>query len=162
MPIQEFGSNKRYSLKQALPHSLEHSPIYAMPYQAFDGMYRKETDARYLSVGISQWSRDDISLKVMRYRNQWSRQAEELPLHRVVDTSIFLAKVLFDRENDSVEVERSLFTDQHDGFRIEKESISGKDEESFNEFLSEHTPALRERFNKLYQLLSTLKVQGKL
>lgn len=162
MPVQEFGAKQNYKVSQPLPRNLEHRPLYAMPYQPFDGKYIGDTDARYLSIGISQWSREDVSLKIMRYASQWSRQAEELPLHRVVDTSIFLAKVLFDEADHAVEIERGLFENQPEGFRVEREACDANDVASFDAFLSKHEPALRDRFNKLHQLLSNLKAQGKL
>ena len=95
MPFKEFGNDANFAPKVDLPMHLAHKPVYAMPYQKFDGIYIGETDARYLSVGLAQWGHHDLSLKVMRHTGtQWSRQAEELPLHRVLDASIFLIKAL--------------------------------------------------------------------
>jgi hypothetical protein len=133
-----------------------------MPYKQFDGWRGAETDTRYLSIGISQWSAKEVSLKIMRYKEQWSRQSEELPLHRVIDSSIFLAKVLLDRDKQSVEMERSLFTNQPEGFRIKEEPASDQDKSQFDSVLNGNDKALRDRFNKLYQMLSNLKAQGKL
>jgi hypothetical protein len=162
MPIEEFGGKNNYKITPPLPQHLEHQPIYAMPYQPFDGMYRKNTDARYLSVGLSQWGHEDLSLKIMRYRDQWSRQSEEIPLHRVIDSTVFLAKVLLDRDQQSVEIERNLFVDQPEGFRVREESVAATDIQKFEAFLETHNDELKERFNKLFQLLSSLKTQGKL
>lgn len=162
MPIKEFGDQSNYKIIPSLPQNLEHRPIYAMPYQPFDGMYRKSTDARYLSVGLSQWGHEDLSLKIMRYRDQWSRQSEEIPLHRVIDSTVFLAKVLLDREHQSVEIERNLFVDQPEGFQVREESVAAADIQKFEAFLEAHNDDLKKRFNKLFQLLSSLKAQGKL
>lgn len=162
MPIQEFGSTNEYSVKPPLSHRLSHKPVYAMPYWHFDGMYSKGTDAKYISVGLSQWGDTDLSLKIMRHDNQWSPQSEEIPLHRVIDSTIFLAKVLLDRENQSVEVERNLFVNQQKGFLVKQETVDTKEQNRFDTFLNNHDVNLKARFNKLYQLLSNLKTQGKL
>lgn len=162
MPIEEFAAKENYAVSPPLPKHLDHQPVYAMPYKQFDGWREGVTDTRYLSIGISQWSTDEVSLKIMRYKEQWSRQSEELPLHRVIDSSIFLAKVLLDRDEQSVEIERNLFTNQSEGFRIQEELVSAQEKSQFDNFLTEHDDALRERFNKLYQMLLSLKAQGKL
>jgi len=162
MPIEEFAAKINYSVSPTLPENLEHRPIYAMPYEPFDGKYIGNTDARYLSVGLSQWARKDVSLKIMRYTTQWSRQSEELPLHRVIDSSIFLAKVLLDRDKHGVEIERNLFSNQPEGFLIQEEPVTAQDQAKFDSFLDEHGDVLKDRFNKLYQMLSNLKIQGKL
>lgn len=162
MPIEEFASKDNYAVSPPLPKHLDHQPVYAMPYKQFDGWRKGETDARYLSIGISQWSAKEVSLKIMRHKEQWSRQSEELPLHRVIDSSIFLAKVLLDRDKRGVEIERSLFTNQPEGFRIQEEPITAQDKIQFDTFLDGNEDALKDRFNKLYQMLSNLKAQGKL
>lgn len=162
MPIEEFAAKDNYAVSPLLPKHLDHQPVYAMPYKKFDGWREGETDTRYLSIGISQWSADEVSLKIMRYKEQWSRQSEELPLHRVIDSSIFLAKVLLDRDKQSVEIERNLFTNQPEGFRIQEEPVAAQDKIQFDAFLNGNDEALRDRFNKLYQMLSNLKAQGKL
>jgi hypothetical protein len=162
MPIEEFAAKQNYAVSPSLPKHLDHQPVYAMPYKQFDGWREGETDTRYLSIGISQWSTNEVSLKIMRYKDQWSRQSEELPLHRVIDSSIFLAKVLLDRDKQSVEIERSLFTNQPEGFRIQEEPVGAQEKSQFDSFLNGNEKALRDRFNKLYQMLSNLKAQGKL
>lgn len=157
MPFEEFGGRTNYSTNPDLPHHLEHKPVYAIPYEKFDGIYQGGTDARYLSVGISQWSEEDLSLKIMRHTGtQWTRQAEELPLHRVIDATIFLAKVLLDEENSTIEFERNLFLNQASGIRITKESISDEQQENYNVYLDEHIDLLKARFKSLYLLLDML------
>ena len=48
------------------------------------------------NVGLAQWNdrgRVDIAAKVWRYTGEkWSRQSEELPLHRVIDLAILIAR----------------------------------------------------------------------
>ena len=49
-----------------------------------------------LSLGLAQWNdrgKVDISAKVWRYTGEkWSRQSEELPLHRVLDLAILVCR----------------------------------------------------------------------
>ena len=73
-----------------IPTSLKHKPvIVAEDYDHIDGRSAYQTDAKGLSLGLAQWNdrgRVDISAKVWRYTGEkWSRQSEELPLHRVLD-----------------------------------------------------------------------------
>ncbi|VVP26553.1 hypothetical protein PS876_04112 [Pseudomonas fluorescens] len=161
MPIEEFAAKDNYAVSPSLPMHLDHQPVYAMPYKQFDGWRAGNTDTRYLSIGISQWSADEISLKIMRHKDKWSRQSEELPLHRVVDSSIFLAKVLLDRHNESIDIEPDLFTNQSHGFRIHKEPITHHDKDQFENAWGRHEPALKDRFDTLYRMLAQLKAQGK-
>ena len=163
MPYREFGNDANFAPEIDLPLHLEHKPVYAMPYQKFDGIYRGDTDARYLSVGLAQWGHNDLSLKVMRHTGtQWTRQAEELPLHRVFDAAIFLTKVLIDNENNKIEIERQSFEGQNAAMQIIRESLSMQDEQYFDEYLLKYGDLLRGRIKSLYQTLDGLKTKGKL
>ena len=76
-----------------IPTTLKHKPvIVAEDYEQIDGRAAYETDAKGLSLGLAQWNdrgKGDISAKVWRYTGEkWSRQSEELPLHRVLDLAI--------------------------------------------------------------------------
>ena len=163
MPIEEFGSNDEFSTKPSLPHQLEHKPIYAIPYEKFDGIYAGDTDARYLSVGTSQWSDEDVSLKIMRHTGEkWTRQAEELPLHRVIDSAIFIAKVLFDEDSNTVEIEKNLFKGQTSGIKIQKEETSTAQQKYYDNFMSTNGDLLKDRFKSLFLMLDSLNKKGKL
>lgn len=84
-----------------------------------------------------------------------------MPLHRVIDSTLFLAKVLLDRENKSVEIERNLFVNQKKGFLVKQESVTPSEQDRFDNFLKEYDGDLKARFDTLYQLLNSLKTQGK-
>ena len=76
-----------------IPTTLKHKPvIVAEDYEQIDGRAACGTDAKGLSLGLAQWNdrgRVDVSAKVWRYTGEkWSRQSEELPLHRVLDLAI--------------------------------------------------------------------------
>jgi len=80
-----------------IPTHLSHKPIIGVKDYNDD-------DAQALSIGLAQWPNDEnaISAKVFRYSEdsgRWSRQSEELPLHRVIDLSILIiASFLIDEK----------------------------------------------------------------
>jgi len=88
-----------------IPTTLKHKPvIVAEDYSRIDGRSAYDTDAQGLSLGLAQWNdrgRVDISAKVWRYTGEkWSRQSEELPLHRALDLAILICRAQqFFREN---------------------------------------------------------------
>lgn len=104
-----------------IPATLKHKPvIVAEDYHNIDGIYAGEaSDAKGLSIGLAQWNnrgKVDISAKVWRYTGEkWSRQSEELPLHRVLDLAILITKTkdylaqayrfpkLYDEESTEIE-----------------------------------------------------------
>jgi len=82
-----------------IPTTLKHKPVIVSEnYDRIDGRSARNTDAMGLSMGLAQWNdrgKIDISAKVWRYTGEkWSRQSEELPLHRILDLSILLCRSL--------------------------------------------------------------------
>ncbi|MEL7658472.1 MAG: DUF6530 family protein [Bacillota bacterium] len=80
-----------------IPTSLKHKPVIVSEnYENVDGRYAYQSDAKGLSLGLAQWTdrgKVDISAKVWRYTGEkWSRQSEELPLHRVLDLAILVCR----------------------------------------------------------------------
>ena len=80
-----------------IPVSLKHKPVIVVDnYEQVDGRYAYDSDAKGLSLGLAQWNdrgKLDISAKVWRYTGEkWSRQSEELPLHRVLDLALLICK----------------------------------------------------------------------
>lgn len=80
-----------------IPTTLKHKPVIAVEnYENVDGRQAYSSDAKGLSLGLAQWNergRVDISAKVWRHTGgKWSRQSEELPLHRVLDLAILVCK----------------------------------------------------------------------
>lgn len=112
------------------PTHLSHKPIvHVQKYGSMDAQFSNETDAQSLSIGFAQWDKEldvserAISAKVWRYSKdgaKWSRQSEELPIHRVIDLSILLFASLIKDENvdlpDSNLGER-LITSQEENFK---------------------------------------------
>lgn len=78
-----------------IPTSLKHKPVYVVEnYEDVDGRSAYKSDTKGISLGLAQWNdrgRVDISAKVWRYTGEkWSRQSEELPLHRVLDLALLI------------------------------------------------------------------------
>ncbi|SHI79451.1 DUF6530 family protein [Lutispora thermophila] len=103
-----------------IPTNLKHKPVIVSEnYENVDGRYAYNTDAKGLSLGLAQWNdrgKVDISAKVWRYTGEkWSRQSEELPLHRVLDLAILVCRAklyfreayryekLYDQENPVID-----------------------------------------------------------
>jgi hypothetical protein len=80
-----------------IPVTLRHKPVIVVEdYEKVDGRYAYDTDAKGLSLGLAQWNdrgRVEISAKVWRHTGEkWSRQSEELPLHRVLDLALLVCR----------------------------------------------------------------------
>ena len=80
-----------------IPTSLKHKPVIVSEnYENVDGRNAYNSDAKGLSLGLAQWNdrgKVDISAKVWRHTGEkWSRQSEELPLHRVLDLAILVCR----------------------------------------------------------------------
>ena len=80
-----------------IPTTLKHKPVIVSEnYENVDVSYAYNSDAKGLTLGLAQWNdrgRVDISAKVWRYTGEkWSRQSEELPLHRVLDLAILVCR----------------------------------------------------------------------
>ncbi|MDD2553285.1 MAG: DUF6530 family protein [Desulfotomaculaceae bacterium] len=80
-----------------IPTSLKHKPVIVCEnYENVDGRQAYNSDAKGLSLGLAQWNdrgKVDISAKVWRHTGEkWSRQSEEMPLHRVLDLAILVCR----------------------------------------------------------------------
>ena len=80
-----------------IPTELTHKPfIMSEDYDRIDGRKANHSDAKGLSLGLAQWNQRgkvDISAKVWRHTvGKWSRQSEELPLHRVLGLAILIVR----------------------------------------------------------------------
>ncbi|EPL9663837.1 DUF6530 family protein [Klebsiella sp. GG_Kp154] len=89
-----------------IPTHLKHKPILEVPnYDDIDGPYAGDSDAKGLSIGIAQWNKagcTELSAKVWRNPgDKWSRQSEELPLHRVIDLASLICIAMDYCRNDN-------------------------------------------------------------
>ena len=155
-----------------IPTELKHKPvIVAEDYESIDGRMAGKSDAKGLSLGLAQWNdrgKVDISAKVWRYTGEkWSRQSEELPIHRVLDLCILTTRAmcylrdvyrqdkLFDPQNTQI---------GHIGLQGDAMSIDicadnpkiDEDLELFMQALRHDDELLSERFAVLSQLLKEL------
>lgn len=92
-----------------VPNHLKHKPIVVLEnYNRVDGIYANKTDAKGLSIGLAQWNdvhEEELSAKVWRHTGdggQWSRQSEELPLHRVFDLASLLCASIYYVDNNKL------------------------------------------------------------
>jgi hypothetical protein len=82
-------------MKTPDPYSLKHKPVFLLPYEEHDGPFARETDCKFLSVGWAQYDPGGISVKTLRHTDiKWSRQSEELPIHRAIDLVLLLANAV--------------------------------------------------------------------
>ena len=75
-----------------IPTHLKHKPIIVVnDYEKIDSIYANHSDVKALSIGEAQYDNNQISLKVWRHTGKkWSRQNEEIPIHRNIDLTILL------------------------------------------------------------------------
>ncbi len=152
--------------QNAVPKHLAHKPMYSLPYMEYDGFYVPDTDARWLTVGLSQWAPTDWSVKILRYVNdRWSRQSEELPLHRPIDMVILLTLILLGQQN----IAPGTFHNQRNEEHIECHPIPAeysRDKRivgTLNEYLQQNTDIkelLQERLETLWRQLGELEKAG--
>lgn len=156
-----------------IPTTLKHKPVIVVEnYENVDGRNAYDSDAQGLSLGLAQWNdrgKVDISAKVWRYTGEkWSRQSEELPLHRVIDLAILICrtkqhfreayryKKLYDTENTTID----RIGLQGDAMTVavctDNEKID-EDIQLFSQALSNDDEMMSER---LHTLSSILKEMG--
>ncbi len=154
-----------------IPTHLKHKPvIIAENYAHIDGRTAYH-DAQGLSLGLAQWNdrgKVDISAKVWRHTGgKWSRQSEELPLHRVLDLAILVCESqlyfkeayrydhLYDEENPVIK----RVGLQGDAMTVkvctENEQIK-EDIQLFNQALSADGELIGERLRTLSHILKEM------
>ena len=155
-----------------IPTNLKHKPVIVSEnYENVDGRYAYNTDAKGLSLGLAQWNdrgKVDISAKVWRYTGEkWSRQSEELPLHRVLDLAILVCRTkLYFREayrNEKLYDEKNPIIDrvglQGDAMTVAVCTGNEKIDEDiklFNQALSNDDELLGERLHALSRILKEM------
>ena len=140
------------------PTWLKHTPVFMLPYEAFDGHNVPfGTDAKYLSVGLAQWryesEHDQSALSVKSWRkpnDRWSRESEEVPIHRHVDMTILLSYFVSHAENEGdINVPAGTFENQATPLVLR--TLGEIPSES-----REHIQRCRERLHVLRDLLNRL------
>jgi len=126
------------------PTYLQHKPIIAVnDYDKIDGLYANATDVVALSIGEAQWDNEEISVKIWRHTGKrWSRQSEEMPLHRAFDLSI-LAIASFLTEVDAFYPQTSL----------REEIVQDQKVQEIKEYYKENEATLLPRLVELKKVL---------
>ena len=160
-----------------IPTILKHKPVIVSEnYENVDGRNAYNSDAKGLSLGLAQWNdrgKVDISAKVWRYTGEkWSRQSEELPLHRVLDLAILILrarlyfgeayrhKKLYDTENTVID----RVGMQGDAMTVEVCTDNEKIDEDirlFRQALSDDDEIIGERLKILSRLLNEMGYGGR-
>lgn len=155
-----------------IPTTLKHKPVLLSEnYENVDGRYAYNSDAKGLSLGLAQWNdrgKVDISAKVWRHTGEkWSRQSEELPLHRVLDLAIMICRAslhfreayrhekLYDPENtviDRIGLQGDAMTV---AICTDNEKIDD-DIKLFRQALSEDDELIGERLHTLSRILKEM------
>lgn len=155
-----------------IPTTLKHKPVIVSEnYENVDGRKAYNSDAKGLSLGLAQWNdrgKVDISAKVWRYTGEkWSRQSEELPLHRVLDLAILILRSqlhfreayryekLYDTENTVID----RVGMQGDAMTVEVCTDNEKIDEDiklFRQALSDDDEIIGERLKILSRLLNEM------
>lgn len=128
-----------------VPEHLSHKPIIVVDnYHKMDGIHKNNTDAKGLSIGYSQWAKEEISAKVWRHKEKtgWSRQSEELPLHRVLDLAILILSVYNSSEEKIDTSLREMVID--DGGLEDIKNFLKENEEVFEDRIKELERLLKE------------------
>ena len=155
-----------------IPTELKHKPVIVTEdYDSVDGRLAGNSDTKGLSLGLAQWNdrgKVDISAKVWRYTGvKWSRQSEELPIHRVLDLCILLTRAMcyfrdVHRKDKKVDLENAHI----DSLGLQGSVLSvnicndnpkiDEDIELFMQALRQDDQMLSERFAMLAYLLKEL------
>lgn len=155
-----------------IPTTLKHKPVIVSEnYENVDGRKAYNTDAKGLSLGLAQWNdrgKVDISAKVWRYTGEkWSRQSEELPMHRVLDLAILICRTnlyfqdaykypkLYDPDNTMID----RIGLQGDAMSVEvctDNSMIDEDIKLFQQALSDDGEIIGERLRTLSRLLKEM------
>lgn len=151
-----------------IPTELKHKPvIVSEEYEKIDGRKAPESDAKGLSLGLAQWNergKVEISAKIWRHTGgKWSRQSEEMPLHRVLDLTILIIRSqIYFRERYKIKDDvTKLDRIGLQGGALNVELCAENDQlksdiELFDECLRKDDEILAERLNVIKGLLSNL------
>ena len=160
-----------------IPTTLKHKPVIVSEnYENVDGRNAYNSDAKGLSLGLAQWNdrgKVDISAKVWRYTGEkWSRQSEELPLHRVLDLAILILRAQL-HFREAYRYEKLYYTEntiidrvgmQGDAMTVEVCTGNEKIDEDiklFRQALSDDDEIIGERLRILSRLLNEMGYGGK-
>ena len=145
------------------PRSLKHRPVVLLSYAQHDGIYpAHQTDCQYISLGWAQYDPRQLSVKVLRHNgNRWSRQSEELPLHRCIDSTLLIAATVGKAKGSAeLTLEEEVLERQSQSTTLVIETEGDSDRDEFERKLAD--PLLLRRLGKLADALIPLRSAGKI
>lgn len=133
-----------------VPEHLAHKPIIGVDnYDRIDGRYANNSDAKALSLGKSQWDSNEMAAKVWRYTGEkWTRQSEELPLHRVLDLAILILSMYVEEDGSN----RAKTT-------LNEVVINPSDLAILEQFLDANKQYLMPRIKELKEILNKISIE---
>ncbi|WP_345951292.1 DUF6530 family protein [Mucilaginibacter sp. PAMB04274] len=135
------------TFKDIAPMHLTHKPVIAtvdartLDDPEHDGSW---TDVRSLSIGKAQWDDPDVfSVKIWRsVDGRWTRQSEEVPLHRALDLAILVIDAL-------IEERSGTFMGHH----LHPVIVAPNSLEELHEFIRDNRGILTERIIEINSLI---------
>lgn len=133
-----------------VPEHLAHKPIIGVDnYDRIDGRYANNSDAKALSLGKSQWDSNEMAAKVWRHTGEkWTRQSEELPLHRVLDLAILILSMYVEEDGSN----RAKTT-------LNEVVINPSDLAILEQFLDANKQYLMPRIKELKEILNKISIE---
>ena len=134
-----------------VPEHLAHKPIIGVDnYDRIDGRYANNSDAKALSLGKSQWDSNEMAAKVWRHTGEkWTRQSEELPLHRVLDLATLILSMYVEEDGSN----RAKTT-------LNEVVINPSDLAILEQFLDANKQYLIPRIKELKDILNKINIEG--
>ncbi len=128
------------------PTHLTHKPIIVVnDYDTKDGMFAGNTDAKALSIGRAQYNETEIAAKIFRHTgSMWSRQSEEMPIHRTLDLTILILASMADRT-----AENSITS-------LEENIVSPEQFQEITRYYEKNKEVLQPRLLEMKKLLDTI------
>ena len=141
------------------PRSLQHRPVVLLDYENHDGPNAGNTDCRYISIGWAQYDQRELdqrelSVKTLRHTGErWSRQSEELPIHRCLDATLLIASTIaqINEATDEITLEAEVLEHQDSPLHIQIETHNESQRNNFRNKLND--PLLRRRLSTLANIL---------
>ena len=144
------------------PRYLKHRPVVLLPYAEHDGDYAGDTDCKWISIGWAQWNpHNTLSVKTLRHTGErWSRQSEELPLHRCLDAALLIAATVAQAAEGArdVRLDVGALENQHQPIDLPIEAQGHLDRDEFGNRLIDDL--LLRRLSKLTDTLISLRQTG--
>lgn len=140
--IDDEQENKD-AFKINVPTWLTHKPVIACDYSDYT---RENDDAKFLSIGHSQYDYNSSSVKIFRHSGKkWSRQSEEIPIRRVGDIALLLLKAM-----------EEVYTEDSEKSILNEEIIKGEELSFLKGEFENNKERLKASFLEIKRILNKL------